>query len=123
MTPHWAQVALASGHRLRGGGRGDEHRTHKAPTASYLREVDTKQGFSKDRADLYLPRYKVAKASCCASGQDALGISLLLRCSASTLCHPQPGSQEGRTEWARHQTLVQVDEKCRRPCMGSAITL
>lgn len=82
--------------------------------------MDTKQDSSKDRVDLYLPRYKVA--SCCASGQDALGTSLLLRCFASRLCHPQPGSQEETTEWAGHQPLVQVDEKCRRPYMESAIT-
>lgn len=122
MTGHWTQVALAPGHRLRGGGGGDENRTRKAPTASYPREVDTKQGASKDRADLYLPPYKVAKASCCASGQDALGTSLLMRCSAFRLCHPQPGSQEETTDWARHQPLVQVGEKYRRPCMESAIT-
>lgn len=99
MNSHWAQGALASDHRLRGGGGGDEPRTLKAPAASYPWEVDTKQGSSKDRADLYFPRDEVAKPSCCASGQDALGTSLLLRCSARRLCQSQPGFQVSTTEW------------------------
>ncbi|KAM7319481.1 hypothetical protein ACRRTK_021164 [Alexandromys fortis] len=112
------QSALAPGHLLRGGGGGDEHRTRKATAASYPWEVDAEQGSSQDRGDHYLPQHEVAKPSRCASGQDALGTCLLLRCSVKRLSHTQPGSQVGNTEWAWLRPLVQVDEKCRRPCMG-----